>query len=149
MCSRAKQEDGIGMKNKIAILLAFLIIPATAIAQQTGKYSAAGIDNDAAVERFLHDLQEAVSKNQRAKVTSMIAYPIKVGVGRHREVIRKKSEMLKKYDSVFNQKVKEALGKQKVSELFVNGQGVMVGDGEIWFNQMAGSENIRITAINN
>lgn len=137
------------MKNKTAIFLAFLIIPASAIAQQTGKYSVAGIENDAAVESFLHDLQEAVSKNERAKVASIIAYPIKVRVGRHREIIRKKSDLLKRYDSVFNQKVKEALGKQKVSDLFVNSQGVMVGDGEIWFNQMAGSKNIRIVAINN
>lgn len=137
------------MKSKIAVLLAFLLIPALITAGQTGKYSVAGIDDDAAVERFLHDLQEAVSKNERAKVASMIAYPIKVHVGRHRAVVRNKSDLLRKYDLVFNQKVKEALKKQQAYDLFVNWQGVMVGDGEIWFNQMVRGRSIKIIAINN
>ena len=137
------------MKIRIAILLALLLIPASVTAGQTGKYSVAGIDDDAAVGRFLHDLQEAVSKNDRARVASMIAYPIKVRVGRHRAVVRNRSDLLKKYDLVFTQKVKEALKKQQTADLFVNWQGVMIGDGEIWFNQAVGGKLLKITAINN
>src|SRR5262245_57901189 len=107
------------MKNKLAVLIAFLIVPASTIAHQTAKYSVAGIDNDAAVETFLHNLQEAVSKGDRVKVAAMIAYPIKVRVGGRKEVISKKSDLLKKYDSVFKPKVKEAISRQKVSDLFV------------------------------
>lgn len=137
------------MKNKLVILLAFLIIPALSFARQTGKYSAAGIDNDAAVETFFLDMQKAVSKDDRAIVASMINYPVKVyGEGRT-TVISKESDLLKKYDSVFTPQVKKVLAKQTISDLFVNGQGVMVGNGEIWFNQLANGNNIRIITINN
>lgn len=137
------------MKILVTIFLALVLTSISGIAQQKGKYSVAGIDNDAAVEKFFNDLQEAVGKNERAKVTSMVAYPIKVRMGRHIIMLRKKSDLLEKYDSVFNRKIKEAVRKQKVTELFVNWRGVMIGNGEIWFNQLDDSKNIRITAINN
>lgn len=141
------------VKNKltifILILIAFLIIPVSITAQQAGKYSNAGIDNDASVETFFLVLQESVSKDARDKVADMINYPLRVNSGGHIEVIQKKSTFLKRYESVFTSQVKEALGKQNVSGLFVNSQGVMIGNGEIWFNKIFGSNNIRIIAINN
>ncbi len=139
------------MKNKLAILslIAFLIIPISITAQQTGRYSNAGIDNDAAVEAFFLELKEAVSKDDQSKVADMINYPLNVNGRGHKEVIRKKSDLLKRYQSVFTPQVKVALSKQEVSDLFVNSQGVMIGNGEIWFNQIFGSNNIRIITINN
>lgn len=138
------------MKNKLAILIliAIFIIPVSITAQQAGKYSNAGIDNDAAAETFFLDLKEAVSKDDRAKVANMMNFPLRVN-GDHKQLIRKKSDLLKRYESVFTPQVKEALSKQKVSDLFVNCQGVMIGHGEIWFNQIFGSNNIRVITINN
>ena len=119
------------------------------VVQQSGKYEAAGISDDAAAEKFFHELQKAVADDDRAKVATMIAVPIVAYTGRRKVRFRSKLEVLKKYDLVFNQKVKQALARQNVSDLFVNSQGIMVGDGEIWFNQISGSDEFKVIAINN
>ena len=53
------------------------------------------------------------------------------------------------YNAAINLRVKQAVAGQNVENLFVNYQGVMIGDGEIWFNQPSRSKLIKIIAINN
>ena len=50
------------------------------------------------------------------------------------------------YDLIMTGKVRQALLKQNVTNTFVNDQGVMVGDGELWLGQF-GNE-FGIFAIN-
>ena len=120
------------------------------LAQQSEKYKVAGISDGAAAEKFFFELQKAVAKDDRAKVAAMIDYPISVNAGRRKIRIRAKAELLRRYDLVINRKVKQALSRQKVADLFVNWQGVMVGDGEIWFNQMSvGDKVFKVIAVNN
>ncbi|OLE54511.1 MAG: hypothetical protein AUG51_07955 [Acidobacteria bacterium 13_1_20CM_3_53_8] len=138
----------------LKIILALLIVLSIGIvsvssAQQTGRYEVAGIDNAAAAESFFYKLQRAVAEDNRAKVASMIDYPIFVRVAGRRIRLRRKVDLLGRYNLVFNHGVRQALARQRVSELFVNWQGVMIGDGEIWFNQMPNSSAFKITAINN
>ncbi|MBP2665189.1 MAG: hypothetical protein H6Q76_169, partial [Firmicutes bacterium] len=45
-----------------------------------------------------------------------------------------KAELLDNYDEIFTLQVREAIVGQKVAELFVNWQGVMVGKGEVWLS---------------
>lgn len=120
---------------------------------RANKYAAAEITNAPGAERFFRDIQQSVAKNDRTHVAALIDFPLTVhGVGRN-VVLRRKSDFIKHYDVVFNRNVKSALAAQKVGNLFVNVQGVMVGSGQIWFNQKSsGSGNkavFKIIAINN
>jgi hypothetical protein len=57
--------------------------------------------------------------------------------------------LLEYYDVAFDAKVRGFIAKQKVSDLFGNWQGIMIGGGEIWINMGGGSSCLRIIAINN
>ncbi|HVF57533.1 MAG TPA: hypothetical protein VM934_15365 [Pyrinomonadaceae bacterium] len=140
-------------KTTVVMLLMLLALSLSSAAagpsRQEGKYSVAGIDDERAVEKFLADLQEAVAQDDRARVASMLSYPLTLHSGKRRTVLRRKSDLLKKYGVVFNRKVKDALAKQKASELFANWQGVMIGDGAIWFGEVGGAGQLKVVAVNN
>jgi hypothetical protein len=133
-------------KTLAALLLAVSCAKASA---QEHKYSVAGIDDDRAVEAFLAELKEAVAKNDRAKVASMVNFPLRVNNDRRKTLVRRRADLLRRYDAVFNRKVKEALAKQTAADLFVNYQGVMVGDGEIWFRPTGKDGRLKIVTVNN
>jgi hypothetical protein len=140
------------MKSAIVIVLVSLlgaVSADTAPMQPSNKYEVTGIQDAAAAEKFFGDLQAAVAKDDRSKVASMINYPLFVQISGRKVKLQKSADVLKQYDVVFNHRVKEAVAQQKVEELFVNWQGVMIGNGEIWFNQLSNSKKVRITAINN
>jgi len=140
------------MKNPAIIIISLLVVAnilSSGFAGARGKYEAAGISDSKAAENFFLHLQQAVRNNQRAKVAAMMSYPISVRVRSRKVKLRAKADLLKRYDFVFNKKVKHALAAQKIPDLFANWQGIMIGNGELWFNQMPVSHNFKITAINN
>ena len=117
--------------------------------QRTNRYEAAGIEDPSAVPRFLRALQVAVAKKHRAKVASMVDYPVTVTIAKRKKKIKTSKELIRHYRAIFNAKVKRAIARQKVEKLFVNQQGVMIGRGEIWFNQQPTGKALKIIAINN
>jgi hypothetical protein len=117
------------------------------------KYNAAGITDAAAADKFFTSLQRAVALNQKSKVALMVSFPLRVRAGGGHMTLKHPSALLRHYNVVFNRKVKRALATQRSANLFSNWQGVMIGRGEIWFNQMPGKPDkpavFKITAINN
>jgi len=140
------------MKTRIrssACLVAILVLSSLALAQKVNKYEVAGIDDAAAVEKFFHNLQEAMARGDRVRIASMVSYPITVMIAGRKVRLRNRAEFLRRYNVAINLRVKQAVAGQNVENLFVNYQGVMIGDGEIWFNQPSRSKLIKIIAINN
>lgn len=84
---------------------------------------------------FLAQLQTAVYEGDRAKVASMVSYPLLVIHGGRKTRIKTKAEFLAKYDTVFDTHVQKAIAQQSARCLFGNYQGAMIGDGELWFAQ--------------
>ena len=83
---------------------------------------------------FFQELKDAVIRDDRKKVAGLVHYPLNVFVGRRRMVVRSSPELLKRYREVFNDNVVRAMKAQEPDMLFANWQGVMVGDGQIWFS---------------
>jgi hypothetical protein len=84
---------------------------------------------------FLAELQNAVAGGDKAKVASMISYPVRVIQGTSRTRIRTEAALLSQYDTIFDAHVRQAIAHQSAKCLFGNYQGAMIGDGEVWFNQ--------------
>lgn len=104
-------------------------------------WSDAGIDDPLAFKKTLKQLQYWVTNNEKDSVANLIAYPLA-----HPRVKTKKA-FLDSYDRLFSEKVKKALKEQKLSQIFRNYQGAMIGNGELWFS---GSKGVyKIFAINN
>ncbi|WP_244169775.1 hypothetical protein [Paenibacillus helianthi] len=95
-------------------------------------YEVAGIDDPAEFTAYFSKLQKAVKDNKPAEVADLISYPMNLNKDNKTYVIYNKEEFIKKYDRIFTSLVRDILLAQKVDKLFVNYQGVMVGDGELW-----------------
>ena len=107
-------------------------------------------DDVKAAERFLAELQKAVASNDRRKVSRMILYPLRTRVARRRVVLRGPRDFLRHYDALFNRHVKGILAAHRPGdELFRNWQGFMLGRGELWFEQLADTGEVKLIAINN
>ncbi|MFA8300575.1 MAG: hypothetical protein ACEPOV_10465 [Hyphomicrobiales bacterium] len=90
--------------------------------------------------QFLKALQYFVKNNDKEVISSVINYPI--------HTIPNKEFFFKHYDSIFNTAVKDSLQVANLDSLFRNYQGTMVGNGQIWVNEVDTIPTWKIIAIN-
>jgi hypothetical protein len=84
------------------------------------------------VQQLLTTLQQAVAKHDAATVASLVHYPIKVNPGKKPFVVKNEKAFIKDYDRIITSDIQAAIFRQKYENLFVNSQGAMIGDGEVW-----------------
>jgi hypothetical protein len=84
------------------------------------------------VHQLLTQLQQAVAKHDAAAVAALVHYPIKVNPGKKPFTIKNEKAFIKDYDAIITHDIADAIFKQKYENLFVNSQGAMIGDGEVW-----------------
>lgn len=119
-------------------------------ASSTNRYVVAGIENPREFEAFFEKVKQLVAKGDKAGVASYVAYPIQVYSEGKKVSISTQEQFIHQYDQILNSKVRNALQNQKVDQTFVNYQGVMVGNGELWLNVSPTNQHqFFITAINN
>lgn len=109
-------------------------------------YEVAGIDDPTEFTTYFAKLQKAVKDNKPAKVADLISYPMNLNKDNKNYVIYNKDEFLKKYDRIFTSLVREKLLAQKVDKVFVNYQGIMVGDGDLWIGKQ--NNKLGVIAVN-
>jgi hypothetical protein len=126
--------------TRIAVTIIFILFARSIIT-----WAAASIAQDESVEwriehiagvkvvevrTLLTKLKEAVGKNDRKAVCGLIQYPLRSSGG----MIHSVSSCEARYGTIFNDKVISAIAKQRFEDLFVNWQGVMIGNGEVWMS---------------
>jgi hypothetical protein len=104
-------------------------------------------------EAFLRALKQAVAGADAPAVAAMVSNPLGIGVGGDRVTIRSQEEFLARYEEIVTPDVASAIEKQSYAGVFANADGVMIGDGEVWFSGVCGDaactqQRIRIIAIN-
>jgi hypothetical protein len=99
------------------------------------------------VERLLTDLQASVAKHNTAAVAALVHYPIKVNPGKHPITIKTPKAFIKDYDRIITADISDVILKQKYEALFVNSQGVMLGDGEVWITGFCLDKNCKNSDI--
>jgi hypothetical protein len=120
----------------LILLASALLVPASCLAQTTpadfDKSVDQAVGNHVKVQQILAELQQAVSKHDAAAVASLVHYPIKVNPGKRPFTVRNEKAFVKDYDRIITHDITAAIFKQKYENLFVNSQGAMIGDGEVW-----------------
>jgi hypothetical protein len=112
------------------------------------QYEVAGITDSQKFNDLFISIQEAVSSDSKALIADNVLYPLRVNnKDGHFEIIDKE-EFINSYDEIITDKVKSALIDQTIEDLFVNYQGVMVGNGEIWFASLEDESQYGIITIN-
>lgn len=78
-----------------------------------------------------------------ASVAAMVKYPLTVySSGGRSRTYRDAAALSANYARVFTPEVKTAVAAAKADDLFSRDQGVMIGNGEIWMNEIRASMKI-------
>jgi hypothetical protein len=133
------QGDELHLRTQLARLILFtgaLLLPTIGAAQSSRADLNKSIDmligDHVKVEHLLTDLQRSVASHNAAAVAALVHYPIKVTSGKHPITIKTPTEFIADYDRIITLDISEAILKQKYDALFVNSQGAMLGEGEVW-----------------
>ena len=134
------------------VILSFILI-APALSQVTARECGHSTVNDFSpglvpkANAFLVSLKAAVRAQDKQKVAGMIRYPLLINMPKSHKQIRTIAEFIAEYDRLFTTSVRKAVEEQRPECLFENWQGVMIGNGEIWFEELPKS-GMKIKALN-
>lgn len=118
-----------------------------AVADGAGTQAEAGnsdADVDLAIDTALGDheayrdvfdrLQQGIAAADRAAVASLVVYPLEVKIDGKRKKIRNAGEFVASWDKIVTPEIVQVVSRQRYRDLFVNWQGAMLGDGQVWIN---------------
>lgn len=99
-------------------------------------------------------IQDALANHDVDKLAGYISYGETIKVNGEDVVIADYDDLTARFDSLFNDKVVQAVTGQKYETLFVNADGIMFGDGQLWLNGECDDDAcefpfVTIIAINN
>jgi hypothetical protein len=128
-----------------------LLLPGVALAQTGGCGGSSTVgDYDRAMAApasdFLAGLQRAVTANDRDAVAALVHYPLRVNGVKGVRWVSSRRDFERHYPAILTPRVRAAIARQRGVCLFANWQGVMIGDGEVWFSREAGG--MRIITVN-
>jgi hypothetical protein len=107
------------------------------------------VDADAAdVENFGKQIKLNIMEDKRQEFADLINYPINVTINNKKISINSSEEFIQRYNDIITSDFKNKLSNSYTKYLFSNSMGVMLGDGEIWFDKF-NDQGFRIYAINN
>ncbi len=143
---------GAGQARRAALAAAALL--AAAAAAPASAQSAAAVDatldglfgEHAPYAAFLAALRKAVAAGDRHAVAGMVSYPLTAHAGGHAVTVRDARQFAAQWDRIMTPAVVAAIGRQDYATLFANDEGVMIGDGQVWFAAVNG--RVLITGIN-
>ena len=132
--------------------------PVTVVGGQAAERDAIAKTNfakkDRAYASFLDRLQTAVRDDDPAAVVKLISFPLRVNSGGQSQTYPDAKSVRRDFDRIFTAQVREAILEQRADRLFSRDLGVMVGNGEVWFDHVCLDEScsrlgpVRITAVN-
>ena len=108
------------------------------------RYGAIGVADDEVVHRRSQAFWKAVKTGDRATVAGLVQYPIFVQVDGRRTRLADPAALLAVYDKVFTPAFRDAIARGLPRNMFVRGEGAMLGDGQVWFGASG-----KVIALNN
>lgn len=85
-------------------------------------------------EAVINALQKAVDAHDAASVAELVSYPISVKVNGKKIRIKSTKAFVEHYDGIMTPEITKAVTDQKYQDLFVNYEGIMFGDGQVWIS---------------
>lgn len=110
----------------------------------TNRYSVSGADNDELIHRNALRFWNAVKRGDKQAVAALVSYPVRVQLPGGRKLLRSAAELVANYDAVFTPRYRDAILQALPRNMFVRDQGIMLGNGEVWF----GADG-KVVALNN
>lgn len=106
------------------------------------------------VKSFLESLKKSVKAGEKGYLCNVARYPLRYFENKKRKSVNGPVQFLKKYKLIFTDNVKHAIESQQYQDLFVDSEGIMLGNGEVWISGIVEKTtppktDIKIIAINN
>jgi hypothetical protein len=98
-------------------------------------WGTASITDSEQFKVFMIHFKEMVANNEIDKIADLIKYPLKD--------IKDKQMFKNNYQRLIPEELKETISEQRLDRIFRNSGGAMIGDGDIWFQQINGKYKIR------
>ncbi len=130
-------REGRGSMTLALILLGVgLLLTVPAVAQETAIDQRIDdtLGDHTKYQAVITALQKAVAANDAAGVAALVRYPIGVKIKGRETVIKSAKSFIQHYDAIMTPEIVKAVTDQRYEDLFVNYQGIMFGDGEVWVN---------------
>jgi hypothetical protein len=137
----------------LILSLVFVLSRGVCIAEATSRCGHSTVDDAwgpavaSQAKSFLVRLQRAVKADDKAQFASLVHYPIRVISKGHSVKISSSRNLIKKYSAILTSDVRHAILAQSAECLFANGDGIMIGRGQVWF-QKGPSGEMKIITIN-
>jgi len=107
----------------------------------------AGIGSMTELETFIGRLRAAAGSKDHPALAATVRYPLTIYEnGTAVRTYADSAALLTDFDAVFTRRVTGAIIASDADTLFVNDQGAMIGNGEVWIDGWSGA--IEIKAIN-
>jgi hypothetical protein len=137
------------------ILIAGAFLPPILHAAQTTPIAPTALDKSidlsvgdhVKVHTILTQLQQSVASHNASAVATLVHYPIKVNPGKKPFTVKNEKAFTKDYDRIITHDIQDAILKQKYENLFVNSQGAMIGDGEVWITGFCRDKSCKLSDI--
>lgn len=115
-------------------LMALLAAAGPALADEASVNAAIdkNLGNHAIYETAIKAFRQAVAEGNKSDVAAFIRYPIVVEIGGKKRTIASHDAFERAYGSIMTADIVDAVKSQKYGDLFVNDQGIMFGNGEVW-----------------
>jgi hypothetical protein len=100
------------------------------------------------VENFAKEIKSYIKNDKKEELAKLIQYPISVTIHNANKTINTPEEFIQSYEDIITDHFKYNIDVSYTRYLFSNDMGVMMGNGDIWFNSLEG-KGLKIIAINN
>ena len=134
---------------------AVCLFSSTLLRAQTSAESVAEICKDSRPDcpqavTFFSNFQEGIRHADRAAVSAMIGYPLRVRLDGKTALIRNKRQLLQNYDRVFDAAVRCAILAARTSDVWGNWRGFTVSRGAVWWERSAVPDSpFKLITVNN
>jgi hypothetical protein len=97
-------------------------------------------------------IQQAVAEGDATAFADWVSYPIEVVADGQTMVIGDAAEFADHYGTIVTPEIAQAVADQSFNELFVNSEGAMFGNGEVWMSEIClddacGNSEVKIITI--
>lgn len=81
-------------------------------------------------------IQQAVTEGDATAFADWVSYPIEVVADGEQMVIGDSAQFAELYEGIVTPEIVQAVADQSFNELFVNSEGAMFGDGQVWMSEV-------------
>lgn len=122
--------------KKLIVITVCLILSFVAFQSQADMYPVTAAD-----KAFFEQIRKAILTEDVKWFSEAIGYPIVLRTSSGEIKLKDKRDFKEHSALVFNARLKSTVRKQSPDSLFKNWQGVMIGNGEIWFSEVGEKTN--------